>query len=459
MKILQVVHSLPFNNQAGTEIYTQDLSFELSKRNEVYIFCRACEAKQQEYAIAEKNFGKIRAFSINNTFKHCNSFEEYYENHIIDEKFSRLLDDIKPDIVHIQHLIFLSTGLIMKIKKRGIPIVFTLHDYWLMCPRWHIFKKDNKPCVKALIGEFGKECAACLEEVLHISKGAVGFYRFSRKLVSNSILNNSLKKIYSSYFRVINDRQNEIEKLKIRSTRIKNYLENVDIFLAPSEYIKGKFTEFGIPNNKIELLRPGSCRCLFAAQKPETDKIRFAFIGTLLPAKGAHILIEAFNGIRDGRVELKIFGKLYSYAGFEDYLSYLKKIIKNKNIKLMGEFDHNKIADIFKEIDMLIVPSLWYENSPLVIQEAVLSKTPVIASRIGGIPELIRDGVNGFLFEPGNVAGLQKQIISIINNRRIIEELGPNPAVIKSVEDNCLEIEDIYRGLLNKSKVYDYLNV
>ncbi len=99
------------------------------------------------------------------------------------------------------------------------------------------------------------------------------------------------------------------------------------------------------------------------------------------------------------------------------------------------------------EVDVLVVPSMWYENMPLVINEAFLSKTPVIASDIGGIPELIRDGVDSILFKAGDIEDLRKKIEYVINNPDIIEKFKKNMPRVKSIEDNARETEKLYNKL------------
>src|SRR3989338_6135820 len=188
MRILQVVHSLPFLNQAGTEVHTYNLALELSKRHEVHIFARACNTKQKEYEVTKQNMDGIRVYLINNTFKKCNSFEVFYENEEIEKRFAELLDEITPDIVHIQHLVFLSIGLIKIIRDRGIPIVFTLHDYWLICPKWHVLKKGSTHCGKVFTGNFDEECLDCLSDILNIKIGSKMVYLLMKCLLPNFAL-------------------------------------------------------------------------------------------------------------------------------------------------------------------------------------------------------------------------------------------------------------------------------
>ena len=451
MKILQVAHSLPFLNQAGTEIYTYELSRELSKRHELYIFARGCDKKQKEYEISEKDVNGIKVFLINNTFRHCDSFEMYYQNEAIDAKFESLLDRIKPDVVHIQHLVFLSIGIIKKIKQRGIPIVFTIHDYWLMCPRWHILKKNSMPCRKAFTHDFDKECLSCVAELLNIKKSSKAVYLFSKNILPAFLLR-WLKYTYVSCARKMGADDSGLAKLKERHDSIKALLNDVDLFLTPSSYLKDKFTEFGIRADKIKFMQNGLNGSLLQdIQKTMSDKVRFAFIGTILPAKGIDVLIKAFNRVKRSDAELKIYGDLRLYAGFERYPAHLKSIIKNKNIKLMGGFDHSEISKIFKEIDVLVVPSIWHENSPLVIREAFLSNTPVIASDIGGIPELVKDGFNGFLFRPADAPDLHEKIEYALNNADIVAGLRKNIGNVKTIKENAEEIEGLYDNFFSHS--------
>jgi glycosyltransferase involved in cell wall biosynthesis len=452
MKILQIIHSLPFLNQAGTEIYAYNLSCELSKRHTVYIFSRTCDTTQKDYEITVTNKDGMEIYFINNTFKYANSFQMYYNDETINQKFAALLDNIKPDLVHIHHLIFLSVGLIKIINDRGIPIVFHLHDYWLICPQWHILVKNLRPCEKIFNGDFDRECLDCVGEMLNITKGAKGAYLIGKRFLPDPMVR-WIKSAYFLYARLLPNSGLGIDKLKERRLKIRDYLSRVSFFIAPSEFLRNKFIQFGVPSRKIKFFQNGFSENLFInTRKADSDKIRFAFIGTLLPAKGLHILLEAFNRIDAKKAELKIYGRIYSYAGFEYYLPFLKKNIKNKNIKFAGEFDHAGIVEVFKEIDVLVVPSIWYENSPLVIQEAILSRTPVIASRIGGIPELIEDGVNGLLFTPGDANDLRRKIESLVKNRDIIEKLKKNTTEIMNIEANASEVEAVYRGLLTSAQ-------
>jgi glycosyltransferase involved in cell wall biosynthesis len=441
MRILHIVHSFVPYTMAGTEVYSYNLTREQARRHKVFIFFRINNTKEREYSLAHKSFDALESYAINHTFRACSSFSETYRDDIIDTKFSALLDKIKPDIVHIHHLVFLSCGIVKEIKKRGIPIVYTLHDYWLICYRGQLIKDDLTICN----GYSVNQCWNCLKYLLSIRKHSMYLYSILKKRIPVHLLG-LLKRVHLF---VANPKEDELKDWKetLELTRSK-----IDLFLAPSRFIRKKFIEYGLPEDKILNSPYGlDYRNFTALTKQESPVLRFGFMGTLLPMKGLNILISAFKEIKNKDTELVIYGKLFSYSGFESYPNRLKSNIGRDNrIKLKGGYDNKDIGKILSNIDVLIVPSLWLENAPLVIQEAFLSRTPVIASRIGGIPELVTDGVNGLLFNPGDAKDLQRKIQYIIDNRDILRKFSENIPKIKDIEDNAKEIEEIYVNLINK---------
>jgi len=449
MKILQVVQDFPPNNTAGVEVYTYNLSKSLAGKHKVFIFHRVNDIKRPEYEVRLKEYKGLAIFTINNTFKYCYSFQGLYKNDVIADKFGSVLDEIQPDVVHIQHLIFLSVTLIEEIKNRDIPVVFTLHDYWLICPQWHFLqKKTNAVCN----GEDELKCLRCLDYQINLSKSPKKIYNLFRGLIPKFLIP-LFQNIYIFIKKIAFDNSSAVKLIEERKNFIRNLLKEIDYFVAPSEFLKDRFTEYGIPENKIIYSRYGINTKLFSgSQKQKLDIIRFGFIGTILPAKGLHILIKAFNRIKSDKAILKIYGELYPYRDFENYPGYIRRIAKNKNIQFMGGFDNSELEKIFSNIDVLVVPSIWYENSPLTIQEAFLFKTLVIASRIGGIPELVIDRRNGLLFESGNIEDLTDKIKLMINNTQLIKKLQPDITVVKSIENNANELEKLYLRIISKVK-------
>jgi len=430
---------LPYTS-AGTEVYTYNLSKELSKDNEVVIFFRVKDDKSKEYAVTSSSYKGLKTYALNNTFRSSGSFEDTYTNKEIDDNFAKLLSEINPDVVHIHSLIFLSHGIVNEAKKKGIPVVFTLHDYGLLCYRGQFMKDGLAVCS----GDSIRECESCLKYLLKIKKNSMRFYAFLR--ARSALLLRFLKKIY---FLMVKKEDNGVGKFKESSKRV---CSDIDVFVAPSRFIKDKFISSGLPEKKIIYSQYGidinPC-----GPKIESNIFRFGYMGTLLPLKGPAVLISAFKEMKYKNLQLLIYGKLFRYGGFESYPESLKKMIgEDGRIKLMGGYDNKDAGKILSNIDALVVPSTWLENAPLVIQEAFLSETPVIASRIGGIPELVIHGKNGLLFDPGDSKDLKEKMEYIIKNPGALEGFKKNISKIKSIEENAKEIESIYADLVAKAK-------
>lgn len=450
MKILQIVHGFPPASIGGTEIYTYNLSQQLARRHKVFVFHRRNDLHAKEYTVDHNSLNKLEIFGINNTFRKYASFEMTYKNDTIAEKLAQVLDQIKPDIVHIQHLLYLSARIVYEVKRRNIPIIFTLHDYWLICPQGQLLKSDMNVCDG---GKANLECIDCVLHHLTIKRHIFNAYYFLKKYIPADMFQ-LIKNIYLRNCKsclLINDRA--IKLIDERVVYIKDICSKVDRFISPSKFLCDKFIDFGIPQDKIAFLTYGFNLNNFRDfQKTVSDRLRFGFIGNILPAKGVHILIESFNKVEKDGVELRIYGRQASYKGLlGNYLNRIKKQVKNKNIRFMGGFDNKDIAKIFAEIDILVVPSIWYENSPLVIQEAFATKTPVIASKIGGIPELIDDGINGILFTPDNPDDLYRKINLIIESPSLRKKIRHDIKPPKSIEENAREVEGIYGKLITRS--------
>jgi len=439
MKILIVLHSFIPYTQAGTEIYAYSLAKELAKKHEVYVFFRINNLKLKEYAVLKNENAGIKTFAINFTFRDCRSFPDTYNNSAIDNAFSQVLDEVQPDVVHIHHLLFLSLGIVKEAKRRGLPVIFTLHDYWLFCHRGQLINDKLYTCN----GYENSRCGDCLRMQLSIRPKAMYFYQIFRKILPLFLL----KKIKRMYLAVNN--KTDLDVVSERYKHAHAIIPDIDLFLSPSNFLMDKMISFGVPQSKISYLQTGIEQELFKdATKIKSNKIRFGYIGIILPMKGLDVLVRAFRKLSNPNAQLLIFGKCFPYAGYEDYFKSLESYSRaDKRIKLMGAFEHTKVAEIFAQIDVLVVPSIWPENSPLVIQEAFLTKTPVIASRIGGIPELIENGKNGLLFNPNDTEDLHEKLSLLINDSILLEKLRDTVTNVKDTSEISQELVAAYNSL------------
>lgn len=445
VKVLQVVHEFRTRcGVGGTGIYTDNLSRELSKKHEVYVFYPVSDPTKKQYALEKKEYNGLRLLEIN----HCRSYRERlnprfsYKNNKIAERFATLLDKIKPDIVHFQHLIDLSASLIPLCKQKGTPTVLHLHDFWFMCHRVHLLKGDSTTCSGP--DEKGAQCLDCYFDSL-IDDASNKF-----DLVGSFIKNNATRFVFKRILRAIYRGNSFLQ----RNVYLKDVLDKVDLIIAPSNFVRDKFVEYGLPDDRVFFLRHGMDTKLFTGFiKGKKEKVRFGFVGGLGPHKGAELLIEAFNKIKDENAELKIYG---SYDSNSQRYKTVRAKCTNPNIKFMGRYEDVRMP--FSEIDVLVVPSICYESGPLAIQEAFIAKTPVIASNIGALPELVIDSENGLLFRVGDAGNLRAKMEAIIENPGLIEKLGANIKPVKTMEAHAGQLEAIYNGLIECKSRTNYSN-
>ena len=428
------------------------LSRELAYKDEVTIFHRIADPEREEYEMKFGNYNGLHICTINNTFKYCNSFEKIYKNPLIAKQFGHFLDKVNPDIAHFGHVTCLSTSMIEEAKNRNIPVVFTLHDFWLFCQLGQLLKRDLSLCH----GPKDYECARCLAPHLSINKRVAKFFEITKRSIPNFLNRSILEKVLRQFHRQCEKaffffQKDSRSQIRERTTHIKEMCSQVDLFIAPSKFLLRKFVEFGIPEDKIVYHDYGFNTALFKGFERASSPItRFGYIGTFIPSKGVHVLLEAFNRLNYDNAELRIHGKFVPYhSGFEGYPGYLRSLDKKQNVLWFGEYNNKDIAGILSEIDILVVPSIWHENSPLTIHEAFMAGVPVITSNIGGMAELIQDRVTGLLFRAGDSKDLLKKMGMIIDDPGFIERLRSNIKPVIPIESHALKIREIYRSLIN----------
>jgi len=181
-------------------------------------------------------------------------------------------------------------------------------------------------------------------------------------------------------------------------------------------------------------------------RKPQWP-LRFTYVGTLVEHKGLHVLIEAFNQLPHDKAVLDVYGSLDE---FTDYVSRVQAMISHPGITLKGRAENQDIPKILVASDALVIPSIWFENSPITIHEAFLAQVPVITSRFGGMAGLVEHERNGLLFEVGNPDELAASLKRVVENPGLLEDIRPHPDEVKSVEADCAWMEIKYHELLSR---------
>jgi glycosyltransferase involved in cell wall biosynthesis len=173
--------------------------------------------------------------------------------------------------------------------------------------------------------------------------------------------------------------------------------------------------------------------------------LRVGYVGTLVWHKGVHVLIDAIRQIPTGEVEALIFGDTDT---FPDYVADLRAAARGLPVRFMGRFARDRVMDAYSQFEVLAVPSLWLENSPLVIHEAFMAGIPVVAARIGGISDLVHDGETGLLYPPESPVALADALRDLARDRSRLAALGARPAPVTSIEEDAAAWERRYLSVI-----------
>ncbi|MEO0095249.1 MAG: glycosyltransferase family 4 protein [candidate division WOR-3 bacterium] len=296
------------------------------------------------------------------------------------KKFGKLLKRVNPDIIHLNNIHHhITPSIIFEAKKQKIPVVWTLHDYKLLCPNTHF-----------LIDKEDKICEAC--------KPNKYFQAMIRRCKKGSFLASTVVTLEGYVHRLL---------------RVK---ELIDCFISPGSFLKKKLIEYGFKENKIRHI-PYFIPDNYFSLSLENENY-FLYIGKISKIKGLAILIEAARL----NPQCNVF-----IAGDGD--KEVKENILSKmpaNVKYLGPQNREKVQELIAESIAVILPSLWYENQPFCILEAFAKGKPVIASKLGGMIELVGDNERGLLIPPGDPKALAEAMEWIIQNPAKTKALGKN---------------------------------
>lgn len=318
------------------------------------------------------------------------------------------LCDFKPDIVHLNNFQRqLSASIIKPIKKRNIPIVFTAHDVQAICPA--ITMQDR----------FSKVCESCT--------GGKYYNCLMKKCIKNSTLKSLLGALEGCYYRI-----NKI------------YSKDINTIVTPSDFVKNKFLNDGISNEKIKVL-PNYVEINDYNVSTSDDGYAF-FFGRLSKEKGVVNLVNAFSKCK--------YGKLY-IAGEgpekENILNIIKENGISDRVKLLGFLDKKNIIKNISRCKFVVIPSTCNENCPYSIIESFAVGKTVLATNIGGIPELVVDNQTGFLFENNNIVELAEKIDDLFVNDEKTNFINKN---VKNIAKNKYSKEAYYNNIM---KIYNDL--
>jgi len=445
VNILLTVHQFFPHFSSGTEVLTLSTARELRRRGHLVEILAGYPAREMLDDSSRFDHYVYDGFSVHR-FHHAyvpmggqqDIMEAEYDNTFVAGWFRDLVARLKPDFVHFFHLSRLSASLVDVCVAQKIPTVLTATDFWFICPTSQLRLPDDGLCQGPSLWSIN--CIRHISKLHQPASVSAALERTPAPLLAAglSILRLSGSKKWPA--------GNHALALTRRASHLASRINKINRVLAPTRLMAQLLTANGAEAGRVSVCPYGiALEHSRSSQRPartEGQPLRIGFIGTLYDHKGAHVLLEAVASIPKARVTVDIYGRL---EDFPEYTNRLKGIAADdERIRFKGTFLNSEIASIFEQLDVLVVPSVWYENTPLVIHSAQAFCCPVIASDLGGMSESVRDAKDGLLFEPGNSAELGRLINRLADDPSIVATLSTGCRPPRTAEDYVDELERIY---------------
>lgn len=406
MRLLYVVHQFFPDCHSGTEQHCLAAAKEAMRRGDDVTVLSLHWDHDRDWppiTLFEQPYDGVRVLRLNHWRRiNPNDVLRDYENLHLEGWFGRVLDDVRPDAVHCFHLRQLGSNLIGVAKRRGVRVAVSLMDFWFLCPRFTLLKGDGALCGGPPDG--GAGCVACHHPEL---AGAVA------DPAAPPLTDTPPARLHALLARPAQQLAN---------------LAAADAVFAPSRFLADLFARNGFAHPRLEVvpygLEPGRIVPIPTA-RPRAP-LRLGFCGVLSPWKAPHLCVDA---VRDSaaNVVLTVHGRT-DEPMFQGYIDGVRaRAAGDPRITFAGAYAAGDAARVFADMDVLLVPSTWYENTPFVVLEAFAAGVPVIASDLGGLSEVVRDGHNGLLFRAGDAAALRTAIERLAGDPALYRRLVPTP--------------------------------
>ena len=373
------------NKKIDVAVITNDTNIKKTNLNIFFI--------KQDNKISKKILNRLFNFS--------------YYNPLLTDRIDALLDDIKPDLLHLQNFSTFSTTIIKQAKRKKIPVVFSIYDYWAFCPNGLLMYKFKHNCHYF----HGLKCKNCFK---YVPYGRCSYF-------------NALERVL-----------------------FKKYLNHIDRFIVLSRNSFEILFKYGIDKNKLRIIP------LPLYEEVKTDNHfengLILFVGWISYNKGLHILIEAVSKIIKDLPFISVY--VAETGAVESYKQYIFNLIDrlslNPKIKFLGKLSHQEINNLLRLAHIVVIPEQWQNPLPLILAEAINFKRPIVASKIGGIPEILKQ--ERFLAQYNSPEDFADKISWIIKNTpeafNYAEDLNQEVSQILSVNNNLDRIIKLYYEVL-----------
>jgi glycosyltransferase involved in cell wall biosynthesis len=433
MKVVHVPFCFYPDPIGGTEVYVAALAAGQRRRG-VEALVAAPGSRDESY---DYEGLPVRRFAIGADL----SLRDLYGlgDHIAAASFERLLDAERPDVVHLHALTSaVSLRLVRAARQHGVSVVFTYHTPTVSCQRGTLLRWGREVCDGALDV---RRCTACTLHGLGLARSASVALSLLPARAGRALGKRGRTGGMWTVLRMT-------ELVALRHSAFRSLIEEVDRVVVLCHWTEQLLRYNGVNQDKIILSRHGLNQPAFAnsAQQAPRWAIRVAFLGRLDSTKGVDLLIAALRALPDAPVELDIYG--IAQEGSTAYSAQLDHMAaSDARIRMLLPVPSGQVVGLLAGYDILAVPSRGLETGPLVVLEAFAAGTPVLGSRLGGIAELVTDGVDGLLIQPGSIEAWRETLKRLSIDRGLLTRLKDGVRPPRPMEQVTMEMIELYDSL------------
>lgn len=431
MRIVLVVHGFPPHEGGGAEKHAQRIARGLTARgHHVRVLTTAppVVGSHPEREISSENGYEIHR--ISSAVPPDSASEVWDDNPVFAEALSTLIREDRPDLVHLFGGYLASSSIVRASKRHNLPVVVSIIDYWWVCPRITMLDTRGNLCA----GPSASKCARCSAE------------RQRRFRVFGTLAPKTVDVVWGVAVRQPAVRRTlGVEYPANRLQTMREALSMADAVVSQSPYMTRRYQELGFAPRRWILSRQGvdvqSCPL-----RETSSTVRVVYLGQVKPHKGVRVLLEAWSLLRgETPRQLTLWGWDTGEPEFGDWVR--NTVGRIPSASWAGSISPGLHWQTLVNADLVVVPSIWLENTPNSILEAQAMGVPVIGTKIGGIPDMVRHEVDGLLVEPNSAEALASAMQRLIDDHELRRRLSCQAPALKTLEDEVIELEEVFRGL------------
>lgn len=443
LRIALIIHQFLPRHAAGTEQLTLKIAQALRARHIDVVIVAAEPTSNSAPTITQDSINDVPVMRLQGVAIH-DPFVSI-RNPTADGLLREALERISPDVVHVFHFSHVGVGVIDVVDALRLPMVFTATDFWWRCPLERLQLTEDKRCDgPGLLG------ARCLRHRLVLGSGQrTPAARVCASIPSWLYAFPLLLARAASSFLPLATRTAELSR---RQDRLRRYAQRIGLSLAPTAAVRDEMLLAGFRPDSVRLLpfgidAPEACR-----SEDPMRPFTIGFIGTLRSHKGAHFLLEAASHLPAGtNARIQIHG---DRATDPAYVESLDKLARASVVPVTfeGAFSENRFGRVLAGLDVVVVPSLWMENRPLVLLSSLLARKPVVVTDQPGLTCEVVHGENGLVVPPDDAGALAQSLYRLAQDTRLREHLTNHPRRPVRMETYIDALQAIYREVAPRTR-------